>query len=123
MIAKKTVVRKKRVSAVKADPAASKVVASSSKTETPGKNYVGIDFPQEGEILTSGQYTLRISTSATEGVEVSIDGKGWEPCRECVGFWWYDWSGFGAGAHTVVAKISVGKRSMKSKARSLTAII
>ncbi len=92
-------------------------------TNVPGKNYVGVDFPQVGEILTSPHYVVRISTSATEGVSVSIDGKEWQPCRESVGFWWYDWSGFSAGVHTVVARISVGKRIMKSKPRTFTAIV
>jgi hypothetical protein len=116
-------VRKKRIAASKATSSSAKIEAGAAKTESPGKNYIGIDYPQVGEILTSNEYTLRLSTSATEGVEISIDGKEWQPCRECVGFWWYDWTGFGAGAHTVVARISVGKRTMKSKPRSFTAII
>lgn len=89
----------------------------------PGKHYVGLDFPQVGEILTSAHYAIRISTSATEGVHISIDGKEWQPCRESVGFWWYDWSGFSAGVHTVVARISVGKRYLKSKPRTFTALV
>ena len=92
-------------------------------TNVPGKHYVGLDFPQVGEILTSPQYSIRVSTSATQGVSISIDGKEWKPCRESVGFWWYDWSGFSAGVHTVVARISVGKRFLKSKPRTFTALV
>jgi hypothetical protein len=130
MVGKKTTVKKKRVAVSKPGAILSKEGASPAKTEARspspealGKNYIGIDFPQVGEILTSGHYALRVSTSATEGVEVSIDGKEWQPCRECVGFWWLDWSGYGSGVHTVVARITVGKRTLKSKPRSFTAIV
>ena len=114
-------VRKKRAPSNKV--AVSKPAAESLPTEAPGKHYVTVDYPQEGEIVTSGHYSFRLSTSALDKVEVSIDGKEWEPCRECVGFWWYDWSGYGAGVHTIVSRITAGKRAMKSKARSFTVII
>ena len=130
MLGKKNAVKKKRVAVSKPGVVLSKTGTPPSKIETRapspealGKNYIGIDFPQVGEILTSGHYAIRISTSATEGVEVAIDGKEWKPCRECVGFWWYDWSGYGSGVHTVIARISVGKRTLKSKPRSFTAIV
>jgi hypothetical protein len=141
-IEKKSLIRKKRADSAKTaapvkSPAATKKIPSAFKpfseaskveraaetTEAPGKNYVTVNYPQEGEIITSGHYTFRILTSAMENVDVSIDGKEWQPCRECVGFWWYDWSGYGAGAHTIVARIAAGKRFMKSKARSFTVLI
>ncbi|MBK8576141.1 MAG: hypothetical protein IPN90_10880 [Elusimicrobia bacterium] len=122
MLGKKTALKKKRSTVARSASAVGKGSVSEVRTEYVGTHYVGVDFPQVGEILTSGQYSIRVSTSATEGVEISIDGKEWEPCRESVGFWWFDWSGFGAGVHTVVARILVGKRFMKSKPRSFTAI-
>lgn len=123
MLGKKAPLKKKRVVVAKSDALAVKETAADERLGSLGKNYVGVDYPQVGEILTSPHYAIRLSTSATEGVEISIDGKDWQPCRESVGFWWYDWSGYGAGAHTVVARISVGKRSLKSKPRSFTAIV
>ncbi|MBL8023517.1 MAG: hypothetical protein JNK54_04440 [Elusimicrobia bacterium] len=130
MLGKKTVVKKKRVTgektgvvAPKTRPPVARAEALLPSPEALGKNYIGIDFPQVGEILTSPHYALRVSTSATDGVEVSVDGKEWQPCRECVGFWWYDWSGYGSGVHTVVARITVGKRTLKSKPRSFTVIV
>ena len=123
MQGKKTAPKKKRSVTSKSEMVSPRVGVAEARPESPGKNYVGVDFPQLGEILTSPQYAIRISTSATEGVELSVDGKEWQPCRESVGFWWHDWSGFGAGVHTVVARILVGKRYLKSKAHSFTAII
>lgn len=123
MQAKKTTLKKKRVISSKSDLSSPKIGVAEARPEAPGKHYVGVDHPQVGEILTSHHYAIRISTSATDGVEISIDGKEWIPCRESVGFWWHDWSGFGAGVHTVVARILVGKRYLKSKPRSFTAII
>ena len=114
-------VRKKRTTAKAAPSAKAPVVAE--KIEAVGKNYVVVDYPQEGEIVTTPTYTLRVSTSAVENVQISIDGRSFEPMRESVGFWWYDWSGYGAGAHTVVSRILVGKRPQKSKARSFTVLI
>lgn len=124
MLGKKTALKKKRTTTTtKTSAVAVKANVSEVRSDYVGTQYVGVDYPQVGEILTSPQYAIRISTSATEGVDISVDGKEWQPCRESVGFWWHDWSGFGAGVHTVVARISVGKRYLKSKPRSFTAII
>lgn len=124
MLGKKTTLKKKRTTTTtKTSASAAKANVSEVRADYVGTQYVGVDYPQVGEILTSPQYSIRISTSATEGVDISIDGKEWQPCRESVGFWWHDWSGFGAGVHTVVARIAVGKRYLKSKPRSFTAII
>jgi hypothetical protein len=124
MQGKKATLKKKRPTTTKiAATAAKGGGVSDVRADYVGTQYVSVDYPQVGEILTSGEYAIRISTSATEGVDISIDGKEWQPCRESVGFWWYDWSGFGAGVHTVVARISVGKRTLKSKPRSFTAIV
>lgn len=124
---KKSGIRKKRPAAAKPAPVEKapvlKVPVEKHPIEAVGKNYVVVDFPQEGEILTSPSYTLRVSTSAVENVQISIDGRDFQPMRESVGFWWYDWANYGAGAHTLVARIQVGKRFQKSKARSFTAII
>ena len=40
----------------------------------------------------------------TLGVEVSIDQGDWMSCREALGIWWYDWSGYAKGKHEVVAR-------------------
>jgi len=95
-----------------------------SKTKTAPNRQVVIDFPVEGEIVTSPAYACRIGVSPTDRVEVSIDGKEWLPCRESVGYWWYDWSGYNAGPHTLQARIpSTGKRFIKSSLRQFTVLI
>jgi hypothetical protein len=96
--------------------------AAAARAPKAPRQTVTVDFPLEREIVTSAEYTVRISTTAVQGVEVSIDGKEWRPARESVGFWWYDWSGYGAGPHTVEARIPSGKRFLKSKPRQFTAI-
>ncbi len=112
--------RKKKAAPGKAAESAGKYPESAESASTA---FVTVDYPQDGEIVTSSQYAMRVSTSASEGVEISIDGKAWQPCRESAGFWWYDWSGYGAGPHAVLARITVGKRASKSKARSFTVLI
>jgi hypothetical protein len=88
------------------------------------KLYVVIDFPMEGEIIRSGSYTFRLGGSPADRVEVSIDKRDWQACRPEVGYWWYDWSGYSAGPHTVQARISPsGKRAVKSKPRQFTVLI
>jgi hypothetical protein len=120
MIEKKTMIRKKI-----ATPRKSVNVSVPEETlpQNASKTFVAVDYPQEGEIITAAQYTLRLTSSAVDGVEVSIDGKAPQPCRESVGYWWFDWSGYGSGPHTVVARINAGKRVLKSQVRSFTVLM
>lgn len=74
----------------------------------------GIDHPKRNEVVESSEYTLRISAPEDlKRVEVAIDQGEWQPCRQAVGYWWYDWSGYGSGEHEVVSRVetSDGKRS------------
>ncbi|MDE2313845.1 MAG: hypothetical protein KGL04_06700 [Elusimicrobia bacterium] len=65
-----------------------------------------LDYPQEGEIITSSCYTFRIAPRvAAIGVDISIDQGPWAPCRESVGYWWYDWSGYAAGQHQASVRV------------------
>jgi hypothetical protein len=58
------------------------------------------DFPQEGEPISSREYTLRLTSGeGVPSVEVSVDGGPWMPSRPAVGHWWFDWSGFAPGDH------------------------
>lgn len=66
---------------------------------------VRIDYPREGERLSHPSYTLRVAAlPEARDVEVSIDGGQWRPCREALGLWWYDWSDYGPGEHTLQAR-------------------
>lgn len=64
-----------------------------------------IDYPAQDEKIDSREYSLRISASeAGMNVDVSIDQGPWLPCRKASGHWWYDWSGYDAGEHEVIAR-------------------
>ena len=55
--------------------------------------------------------------------EISIDDEEWLPCRQSVGYWWYDWSHFTVGHHSLQARIpSAGTRELKSKPRQFTVL-
>mgnify|MGYP001560093335 CR=1 FL=1 len=65
-----------------------------------------IEYPRADETVVSSQYTLRISApSSVDGVDVSIDQGQWLSCRNEVGYWWYDWSGYEDGEHEVIARV------------------
>lgn len=63
-----------------------------------------IDFPQEGEVITSSHYTIRISATEASDVEVSINEGPWQACRESAGYWWFDWSSYESGPHEIMAR-------------------
>ena len=78
---------------------------------------VAVDYPQSGERVVSREYAFRISSEAQGDVEASIDGEAWLPCRQAAGYWWHDWSGYRAGPHSVVARVShrKGHRSLSDR--------
>mgnify|MGYP000966753580 CR=1 FL=1 len=80
---------------------------------------VTLDYPQENENIVSREYVFRVTgEGAMQSVSVSVDAGNWQPCREAVGHWWYDWSDYKDGEHQVRveartqsgAKISFGPR-------------
>lgn len=82
---------------------------------------LSIDFPHAGETVTSAEYAVRLTAPEPGGVEVSIDHGPWLPCREAVGHWWFDWSGYAAGAHHIQARLQAPDgRLMAVKSRRVT---
>ena len=74
---------------------------------------VTVDYPQQNEKIASAQYAVRVGAPEdVKSVEVAVDQGSWLPCRKAVGYWWYDWSGYGKGEHEIVARIETqeGKR-------------
>lgn len=67
----------------------------------PAHHPVVINYPQETEVITFPDYTLRFGVSEAAGVEVSIDGGPWRACREALGYYWFDWGGYGSGHHEI----------------------
>lgn len=75
----------------------------------PSRPAVRVECPRESEAIARPAYTFHIAaTPGADHVEVSIDKGYWMPCREALGVWWYDWSGFGEGAHELVARSRMG---------------
>lgn len=94
-----------------------KLVAKFSTPPAAPPALVAVDYPAHGERVVSAEYTIRLSAQAPGGVEVSIDDEAWRPCRAAAGFWWHDWAGYGAGEHTVRARITQpqGRRSLSER--------
>ena len=96
----------------KKDSAAT-VEAANKSRETTGTGQsrpaVRVEYPNESEVISHSSYTFRIATTpGTDNMEVSIDGGAWMSCRESLGSWWYDWSGFDKGSHELVARTRMG---------------
>lgn len=78
---------------------------------------VAVEFPCEGETVARPFYTIKIAAEASaDGVQVSIDKGEWLPCREALGSWWFDWSGFEHGQHELSARTNIGDGLMVSSA-------
>lgn len=74
----------------------------------PSRPAVRVECPREGEVVAQPAYAFHIAaTPGILGVEVSIDQGRWVICREALGLWWYDWSGFDKGDHEVVARARI----------------
>ena len=70
---------------------------------------VRVECPGEGDVIARPFYTFKIAAMpGADRVEVSIDQGGWLPCREALGFWWHDWSGFDKGEHKLAARSRMG---------------
>lgn len=69
-----------------------------------------VEFPRKDERIASTDYTIRVSApESAEKVLVSIDEGEWQPCRPAVGYWWYDWSGYGNGEHRIVVSLETAQ--------------
>lgn len=83
------------------------------KHKNVNRRMLAVDYPKQNEVVSSGHYTVRVFAPAgAHKVGISVDQGPWRSCRPSVGFWWYDWSGYGNGEHEVVVSMSTreGKR-------------
>lgn len=72
------------------------------------EKHVVIDYPQQHEIITSPQYTIRLAVSdETQTVAVSIDGGPWQDCRKAAGYFWFDWANYLTGRHELIARATL----------------
>ena len=64
-----------------------------------------LDHPQQGEKISAPRYTFRIgAVGAIERVELSVNEGPWQPCRNSVGYWWYDWADYAAGRYQAAVR-------------------
>jgi hypothetical protein len=87
-----------------------KVVKSVSKKdssvdEVPSSSYIVIDYPNEAEIINGLHYALPIVASNDGYVEISFNDSEWLPCRFGSGYWWFDWTHFAPGPHSLSARL------------------
>lgn len=74
----------------------------------PSRPAVRVHCPSEGEVVALPAYAFHIvAATGVESVEVSIDQGEWLPCREALGLWWFDWSGYEKGQHELVARARI----------------
>ncbi len=91
-------------------PSPKKAAASAAVTPEP----VTLDYPQEGETITSPVYTFRISAlPSAERMEVCIGLGPWQSCRSDIGYWWYDWSDYEPGGYQLRARMHAKDGSVK----------
>ena len=95
-------------------PAAKQKKAAAPKTAVDRLNYVVVDHPQEGEIISGLHYAIRIGSSDNGSVEICFDNGEWQSCRPSAGYWWFDWGYFTPGVHTIVARLrNAGGQTLK----------
>ena len=89
-----------------------KPVSTNGKTTELAADAV-IDFPKEGEEILAGHYAVRISAKTGLDVEIGAGGNEWWPCRESVGFFWFDWWPSKVGRTTLALRVKSGKGKWK----------
>jgi len=82
-----------------------------------------IDYPREGDTISSGHYAIRLSANAPQGLEISMNDGPWQKCRHAVGHFWFDWVNPSKGRHTIVARTAaLSGRPQKSLPRTCEVI-
>ena len=82
-----------------------KTAVKKNTKQSVDNGYVIIDYPKHGETITSRHYTIRMGAMDAKAVEISIDNGPWQPARNSVGYWWYDWNNINQGTHEIIAKM------------------
>ncbi|MEK7383433.1 MAG: hypothetical protein AAB262_09115 [Elusimicrobiota bacterium] len=66
-----------------------------------------IDYPEAGEIVRPGHYSIRLTLSRAGQAQVRFDGGEWAECRESLGHFWCDWAPQ-AGRVRIEARARIG---------------
>lgn len=113
----KSLVRGKKTSVAERKPE----LSAARKQAEPAADAV-VDFPKEGEEILTGHYAVRISATPGSDVEINTGGSDWWPCREAVGFFWFDWWPAKPGRTTLSVRAKAGKGRWR-KAAERTCIV
>lgn len=80
--------------------------ADNHHAKTPHKGAVHVKYPRAGETVKRPSYAVQVEAPPEPvRVELRINDADWLPCREALGLWWFDWSGFEPGEHILVARV------------------
>jgi hypothetical protein len=64
-----------------------------------------VDFPIQLERICHPSYAVRVGVPSTmRRVEIAVNQDAWKPCREAIGYWWYDWDDMTPGEHELVVR-------------------
>jgi hypothetical protein len=114
----------KRVSQTKirraAVPAAS--AARAAKASAKPKLEATIDFPQAGETVRPGHYSIRVTATGATQVQARVGAGEWNECRESVGHFWLDWAPE-AGKCVLSARARVGKGRWTAAAERAVVVV
>jgi len=92
--------------ASKAEQTAEKAVLPKPDAPVKIQDEILIDFPKNNEEISSGVgYTVRISATECESVEISINEGEWMQCRNACGYWWFDWDEIEPGKYKMYARM------------------
>ncbi len=100
-----------------AQKTAARKTAGRSVKRAPKAKEIQIDYPRGGDVIPSGgHYAVRVGSKPHELVEITFDNKKWYPCREAVGYYWFDWYPTKAAKVTLVARARNGQRTAQRSA-------
>lgn len=82
-------------------------LSKSAAKKSLSRRLITIDHPSSGDKIGCHHYAVRISCSGVSGgaAEIAIDANPWQPCREAVGYRWFDWHLVSPGKHTLIARL------------------
>jgi hypothetical protein len=81
----------KKMNPVKIRPAAPRSAVKKAAPKKP-RLAVSIDYPQEGEAVRAGHYSIRLTAAGASTAQGRFDGGDWLDFREAVGHFWLDWA-------------------------------
>ncbi|MDD5304965.1 MAG: hypothetical protein PHS14_17850 [Elusimicrobia bacterium] len=66
---------------------------------------ISVEHPGIGQRSYFPESEYQVLDSSIEGLELSIDGGAWQPCRRCDGCWSFDWTGYQSGRRQAVVRV------------------